>query len=155
MSIKKAEPINLETVRDITVCTIQAIYPHYYAQGAVDFFLAHHKETNIRSDIQDNMVMLCYDASNHAVGTVTIKKNEICRLFVLPQYQGCGFGREMLDYAEKRILETYDEIVLDASLPAKRIYLKRGYSVMDFHVIETENGDFLCYDVMMKKGSST
>ena len=96
--------------------------------------------------------MLCYDASNHAVGTVTIKKNEICRLFVLPQYQGCGFGREMLDYAEKRILETYDEIVLDASLPAKRIYLKRGYSVMDFHVIETENGDFLCYDVMMKKG---
>lgn len=152
MSIRKAKLINLEIVKEITVSTIQAIYPHYYAQGAVDFFLTHHKETNIRSDIQDNMVMLCYDASDYAVGTVTIKKNEICRLFVLPQYQGCGYGREMLDYAEKKILETYNAIVLDASLPAKRIYLKRGYSVTDFHVIETANGDFLCYDVMMKKG---
>lgn len=155
MSIRKAELINLEIIKDITVSTIQAIYPHYYAQGAVDFFLAHHKETSIRSDIQDNMVMLCYDESDHAVGTVTIKNNEVCRLFVLPQHQGCGFGREMLNYAEKRILETYDTIVLDASLPAKRIYLKRGYSVMDFHVIETANGDFLCYDVMMKKRGST
>lgn len=153
MSIKKAELIDLETVKDITVCTIQTIYPHYYAQGAVEFFLSHHNETNIRCDIQSGTIILCYDESDRAVGTMTIKKNEICRLFVLPQYQGCGYGREMLNYAEKKILKTYDAIVLDASLPAKRMYLKRGYSVTDFHVIETANGDFLCYDVMMKKES--
>ena len=31
-----------------------------------------------------------------AIGTVTIKENEICRLFVLPKYQHKGFGRQLL-----------------------------------------------------------
>lgn len=43
-----------------------------------------------------------------------------------------------------------NEIVLDASLPAKRIYRKRGYVDWAYHTIQTENGDFLCYDVMRK-----
>lgn len=44
---------------------------------------------------------------------------EICRLFVLPAYQGVGYGREMLDFAEKIISAWYSKVVLDASLPAK------------------------------------
>ena len=40
------------------------------------------------------------------------------------------------------------EIVLDASLPAKRIYRKRGYVDAEYHTIQTDSGDFLCYDVM-------
>ena len=50
------------------------------------------------------------------------------------------------DYAA----QNYDEIVLDASLSAKAIYLKRGYRQTDYHTIRTVNGDHLCYDVMTK-----
>ena len=64
------------------------------------FFLAHHSEDNIMKDIERNRVFLCLDGSRNAVGTVTIKKNEISRLFVLPSYQGMGYGTEMLDFAE-------------------------------------------------------
>lgn len=38
-----------------------------------------------------------------------------------------------------------------AALPAKRIYLKHGYREAAYHIIETDNGDFLCYDEMVKQ----
>ena len=40
-----------------------------------------------------------------------------------------------------------------ASLPAKPIYKKRGYRETEYHTVQTENGDFLCYDVMEMKQS--
>ncbi len=50
---------------------------------------------NILKDIKKNRVFLYLDTSQNAIGTVTVKGNEICRLFVLPAYQGKGFGTEM------------------------------------------------------------
>ncbi len=119
--------------------------------GAVDFFVQHHNFDNIKSDIEAGCVYMKCDDSNQAVGTVTIKENEICRLFVLPPYQGKGYGRKLLDFAEEMIKGYSGQIILDASLPAKRIYLKRGYKEIEYHVIETENGDKLCHDVMKKE----
>ncbi len=37
---------------------------------------------------------------------------------------------------------------MDASLPAKRIYRKRGYKETEYNTVKTDNGDYLCYDVM-------
>ena len=84
---------------------------------------------------------------------MSIKENDICRLFVLPEFQGKGYGRELLDFAENEIAKKYEEIMLDASLPAKRIYLKRGYKEKESHIINANYGDFLCYDVMVKRHS--
>ena len=72
------------------------------------------------------------------------------RLFVSPQHQKKGYGRELLDFAEGKVSEEYSEIVIDASLPAKSIYLKRGYKEISYNKILTDNGDYLCYDVMVK-----
>ncbi len=149
MNIKKAVLSDAEMVKAITEQTINSVYPQYYPKGAVDFFLSHHNENNIKSDIEKGIVYVLYDNEN-AVGTVTLRDNEICRLFVLPEYQGKGFGGRLLDFAEKKIAENYGKIIIDASLPAKPIYLKRGYVFTEYHTIKTENGDFLCYDVMEK-----
>lgn len=155
MSIRKATSEDFKTVKEITEKTISEIYPHYYPNGAVNFFLAHHKESNIINDIHENNVYICFDDKQNAVGTVTVKHNEICRLFVLPKYQGYGYGRELMNYAEQIIFEKYSKVLLDASLPAKKIYLKRGYFAIESNVIPTENGDFLCYDVMVKNKGET
>ena len=45
----------------------------------------------------------------------------------------------------------YPECVADASFPAKSIYLRRGYADKEYHTVRTDNGDYLCYDVMAKK----
>ncbi len=151
MSIKQAYKEDLQVVKYITIETINQIYPHYYPKGAVEFFVEHHNDANILNDIEAGKIYLCINDENQPVGTVTIKENDICRLFVLPEFQGKGYGRELLAFAENEISKTYEEILLDASLPAKRIYLKRGYKEKESHIISANYGDFLCYDIMVKK----
>lgn len=53
-------------------------------------------------------------------------------------------------WQKKMISKTNKTVVLDASFPAKKIYIKRGYEPTEYNMIETENGDYLCFDVMEK-----
>ena len=108
MSIIKADISDIKIVKYITTETINSIYPCYYPEGAVDFFLGHHNDKNIENDIKSGIVYLCFDDKNNVIGTVTIKENEICRLFVLPEYQGNGYGRELISFAEDEIFQKYD-----------------------------------------------
>lgn len=148
MYIRSASKADLETVKNITYETIQAIYPHYYPKGAVDFFIDHHNEENILEDISLGRVLLLEEQV--AVGTVTIKENEICRLFILPKEQGKGYGSLLLDYAEEQIGRRFVTVRLDASFSAKALYLRRGYKIIASPTILTISGDYLCYDIMEK-----
>ncbi len=151
MHIQLAGTEDSGIVKEITCTTIREIYPQYYPGGAVAFFLEHHSDEAIRSDIAAGCVFLLFDAEQNAVGTVTIRENEICRLFVLPQYQGNGFGTMLLDFAEAEIAGHAREICLDASLSAKAMYLKRGYRETAYHTLRTKDNAFLCYDSMAKQ----
>ena len=150
MSIIQAVLSDFNTVKKISESTISEIYPHYYPKGAVEFFLSHHSNSNICNDIKLRRVYLYFDTEQNAVGTITIKNNEICRFFVLPLYQKRGYGTEMLDYAEKLISNKFSNVAVAASLPAKNLYLKRGYKSVEYNIIPTDDNDFLCYDVMEK-----
>ena len=72
----------MEIIRKITRSTIKSIYPRYYPAGAVGFFLAHHSDEHIVTDISDNKIFILYEGGE-PVGTVTIKDNNINRLFFL------------------------------------------------------------------------
>lgn len=149
--IRPASEADLAVIRHIVRTTIETVYPQYYPAGAVAFFLSHHNDEAIRQDLAAGRVFLCMDDAQQPTGTVTIRENEILRLFVLPEFQGKGYGRELLDFAEQAVREQYPVIQIDASFAAKSIYLKRGYKETEYHKIRTENGDFLCYDVMLKE----
>ena len=148
--IKNAAMTDFEAIRDITRRTINEIYPRYYPKGAVDFFLKHHSDESIRRDISQGLVYLLTDSEGIPEGTVTVKGNEILRLFVLPEAQGKGLGRQLLDFAEAAVFERYDEAVIDSSLAAKPIYLRRGYKETEYNLLPADNGDFLCFDIMKK-----
>ncbi len=150
MRILRLVTDHIDTVYDIVQTTIAAVYPRYYPQGAVDFFAKLHSMQNICHDVSVHRVFLLLNEENIPVGTVTVKENEICRLFVLPAFQGKGYGSLLMKYAERFIAAKYSCVILDASLPAKSIYLHRGYVSIDYHTIETDNGDFLCYDIMQR-----
>lgn len=152
MKIAKAKIEDAEKVKCISHETINAVYPRYYPQGAVDFFLAHHSISHISKDIGEGCVWLIYDEEK-AVGTVTVNGNEINRLFVLPEYQGKGFGRELMRFAESIVFDRWDTSELSASLPAKAMYMKNGYEFSEYNIIDCNNGDKLCYDYMIKRKS--
>lgn len=147
--MRLAEIKDLEHILKITGDTISGIYSHYYAGGVVDFFLKLHSRENILSDIEKGMVWLL-EENGCPIGTVTIKGNAVNRLFVLPDYQSHGYGSRLMDFAEDKIAEQYSHVHIDSSLPAKEMYLKRGYKEKKTSKIQADNGDILIYDEMEK-----
>ena len=136
-------------VAEIVRKTIQTIYPKYYPTGAVQFFLNLHCEEHIKKAMTEEQVYFAF-VKGTIVGTGSIRKNEICRLFILPQYQKKGYGSRLMDCLEEIVFKNHKTINIDASFPAEPLYLKRGYKIISYEKIETENGDFLCYHIMEK-----
>ena len=151
MNIRIADENDFNTVKDITLTTIGEIYPKYYPEGAVRFFINHHSDEHILRDIRKGIVYLLITDDGTAAGTVTLSDDEIDRLFVLPSFQHKGYGRALIDFAEEEIARTHDVIILHASMPAKKIYLKRGFKEVEYNILDTGYGDYLCFDKMEKK----
>ncbi|MBE6850893.1 MAG: GNAT family N-acetyltransferase [Ruminococcus sp.] len=148
--IIKAKQNDLQTVYEIVQATIAAVYPHYYPAGAVQFFQDHHSIDHISADISDgNVYLLC--CGETVVGTVTIVRNEINRLFVLPAYQGRGYGGMLMEFAETEISAHYEFAELSSSFSAQEMYQKLGYIPFDFRKIACANDDWLCYAQMRKE----
>lgn len=141
---------NSALVSEIVEKTIKTIYPHYYPAGAVQFFLDLHCKERIEEVMSSEEIYLVMVREN-VIGTGSIRKNEICRLFILPEYQGKGYGSKLMDLLEARIFENYPKVHVAASFPAESMYLKRGYQIVSYEKIEAENGDFLCYHTMEKR----
>lgn len=60
-------------------------------------------------------------------------------------------AQKCLILQNKQSFSQYSKVILDVSLPAKKIYLKRGYKKIEFNSIAVGNQEFLCYDVMQKR----
>lgn len=150
MDIYIAKKSDFEMVKYITHQTISEVYPHFYPGGVVDFFLELHSAEHILKEIELSNTYLAV-CDKKCIGTITINEKEISRLFVLPDYQGEGFGTALMDFAEQKIFESYSEIELHASLSGKKMYIKRGYKEKEYRCKELENGDWICIDIMEKR----
>lgn len=147
---KIAQPCDLDTVQRIVNTTISEIYPLYYPGDVVRFFLDHHAHAKILTDIKTGSVCL-FEANSVTIGTGTIHGNEIKRVFVLPEYQGRGYGSVIMKQLEDIIFSKYRIVKLDSSFPAFGMYLKRGYKSRAWRKIVMASGQVLCYHEMEKE----
>lgn len=140
----------LNEVHNVVQDTIKKVYPRYYPKEVVDFFCRLHNEENIQKDIENQSVgILVIDGI--IAGTGCYHENHITRVYVLPQYQGRGYGSYIMQCLEEEIARNYDSVYLDASLPASCLYEKRGYKTIEHCKWPVENDVVLVYEVMEKK----
>lgn len=145
-----AQKSDTKLVFDIVQRTIKTIYPKYYPQEVVKFFCELHNLENIEKDICGGFVGLLKDGE-HFVGTGCHKENHITRVYVLPEFQGKGYGTYIMNWLEEEISKIHKKAFLDASLPASHMYEKRGYVTIEHCNWEVDNGVILVYDVMEKE----
>lgn len=78
-----------------------------------------------------------YEIDDVIVGMGCLDKNEIEKVYVMPEMQGKGIGGEIMSYleslAEKR---GYDELTLNALPNAVEFYIKKGYIEAGMHYYE-------------------
>lgn len=147
--IIKAESMQSANVYSVVQTTIQEIYPRYYTDEVVLFFIELHSVEAISEDISKGMVYVLMCGGTIAA-TGTIDGNHINRVYVLPEYRGRGVGKRLMDYLEDIISKSYTEIWVDASLPAGGFYQMRGYVTKDHQEYPLENDKILAYEVMCK-----
>ncbi len=150
MEYIKATDIDCEQIYKIVQDTVTAVYPKYYPKEVVDFFCALHSRENIAKDITNGKVGVLVD--NHCiVGTGSHDGNHITRVYVLPEFQGKGYGSFIMQCLESEIAKSDSTVLLDASLPASCLYEHRGYLTKNHEKYLVENGVVLVYEVMEKK----
>jgi len=137
-------------VFDVIHKTIEEIYPKYYPRSAVDFFHNHHSKENMKKQMPNEFILLLTD-NNKIVGTGTLSENEIKRFFILPEYQGKGYGKKLLIELEKNIDKNkFDEFTLGSSLGAVGFYQRNDYVYKNYKTINLPDGNYLCYLEMVK-----
>lgn len=123
--------------------------PDYYTQPVVDFFGRLHSLDHIKSDIaQGRIGVLVKDGE--IIGTGSRTDHHITRVYVLPEYQGLGFGSMIMDALEKEIFKSYEFCELDASLPACIFYENRGYQTVKHVKYDIGGGKCMIYEIMRK-----
>ena len=150
MVYRKATIKEAQLVCDIVQVTKAQIYPHYYTQAVVNFFGRLHSIDNIKKDIVDGRIDVL-EVNGKIVGTGSRTDNHITRVYVLPEYEGQGFGSIIMDRLEDEIFKEYDYCDLDASLPAAIFYEHRGYCTVEHRKHDIGDGEVMIYEIMRKE----
>ena len=150
MEYIRASEKDAQSVFELVQYTIMTVYSKYYPKEVVEFFCELHSRENISEDIKSGHVGILVQ-ENSIVGTGSYKDNHITRVYVSPKFQGQGYGSYIMGCLEKEIGEKYTSVYLDASLPASRLYEKRGYKTLKHEKYMVKNGAVLIYEVMEKK----
>ncbi len=150
MNYRKASMEDAEIITDVVQQTKAGIYPKYYPKEIVEFFGQLHCYEHIIKDIKKNIVYVL-EVNDIIVGTGSFEENHITRVYVLPQYQGKGYGYHILKELEKEIARNYNNVILDASLPACKFYEGNGYKTVRHEEWKCDNEMILVYDVMEKQ----
>lgn len=150
MEFLLAKEQDAEQVYMLVQETIRTVYPKYYLKEIVDMFCAFHSRENILRDIEEGNTYILSE-NEKIIGTGTAKENHITRVYVLPECQRKGYGTLIMNRLEDRIKEQYEFVEIDASLPACKLYAKRGYQTVDHGSWDCNNGVIQVYEIMKKQ----
>lgn len=148
--ISKARLEQTDEVAEIVSKTISEVYSKYYSDEVVNFFLQIHNHDSICQDIMDNNTYVI-SREDTILGTGTIHQNTISRVYIHPDNQYKGIGTMLMDYLEKEIIEKYSYVDIDASLPAIKFYINRGYELLTQSEHSVANRKVLSFSIMRKR----
>jgi len=139
---------DLERLKFIVHTTVKKAYTGVYPQEAIEYFLNLHSKENMEKDIPKGCTFML-ELEGKIIASGSIVENEIKRVFVLPEYQGKGYGRKIMERIEKAaLINGIRRVELCASLPSKDFYLALEYEIVRFtHLLLNNNKKLEYYDM--------
>lgn len=125
--IRQAKEQDTGIVHDIVCKTMERAYSSCYAPEVIDYFRDYHSMDNICNDISNGDTYII-EVDGKCVGTGSHHGNYISRVFIHPDFQGYGYGTEIMEYLEKLILDEHESVFLHSSITGYQFYLDHGYS---------------------------
>lgn len=122
-----------------------------YSEFALKEFLEESRKERVLEDIR-TINVYCLKKWGNVVGVVSFYEDKVDGLYVHPRYVGKGYGSRLLLFAEKKIKEKYNSVLLFSTLNSESFYKTKGYSSGEVVVSFSENP--LLFVEMKKKLSN-
>ncbi|MFM9988678.1 GNAT family N-acetyltransferase [Flavobacterium sp.] len=162
MKISVATKSQLEIVRDLAYKIWPSTYGAILSEVQLDFMLDKFYNLNYLENqlINENQVFLLIEENNKYFGFCSYElncessnKTKLHKIYVLPETQGKGIGKILLNEVEKIASENNNSALflnVNRYNNAQEFYKKQGYSVIKTIDIEIGNG-YLMEDFVMEK----
>ncbi len=147
MSIRKATVKDAKAIVNVIKETVQGTHQQLYASESIGNILNIYRLEKVIHYIEsyDYFVL---EIDERIVGCVLVKEGKMRSLYVLPSFGGKGYGRELVEVAERCAKEAgYKEIWLWSSLVSYDFYIHMGYEFIE----DVINEKGVVVDKAMKK----
>ena len=130
-TIRRFQEADLPYVHELVHKTIDISYPADYSARVIELFKEFHSHENILEDTRNGCTLVALH-DGEIVGTGTLLKAHIRRVFVNPTLHGRGIGSLIAAELEK-IAADNSETVLDlaAALGSRTFWEARGFTVQE------------------------
>ena len=139
---RKATPGDVQRVWYVVRYTKDVIYPDYYTQAVVEYVDRYYTFEIIKNDIEQGRTrVLVKDGEIIATGSRV--DNHIMRVYVLPEFQGQGFGSALVTALCGMLAPHFDHIRLgfvSTNPQSRHFWLKNGFHIVsegEYIVIES------------------
>ena len=161
MNISFASNYQLSIVRDLAYQIWPIAYKEILSEHQLDYMLdLIYSIESLTKQMESNHIFLLVEESSSYIGFASFElnydssnKTKIQKLYVLPQIQGKGVGKKLIDIIEKEAIENNQSSLLlnvNKYNIAKDFYLKQGFSISYSEIIDIGNG-YIMDDYVMEK----
>ncbi|MES2748678.1 MAG: GNAT family N-acetyltransferase [Bacteroidota bacterium] len=161
MNFVVASKVQLAIVRDLAYKIWPPTFEKILSTEQIDYMLnMMYSMASLEEQLQSNRVFLLAEEGNGFIGFASYEvnfdnsnKTKIHKLYVLPETQGKGVGRQLIDFITDIALKNQDTILhltVNKYNKATDFYLKNGFEVTEEVVFDIGNG-YVMDDYIMEK----
>jgi len=153
---KEQLPIVQELANKIWPPTFKSILAAEQIEYMLDMM---YSMDSLEKQLESNRVFLLAEEGNHFVGFASYElnfekaKTKIHKLYVLPETQGKGVGRRLIDFITQIAVSNQNHtlhLTVNKYNKAKDFYLKNGFEITEEAVFDIGNG-YIMDDYLMEK----
>jgi GNAT superfamily N-acetyltransferase len=147
--IRKAERKDLDKCSKVICKVIREIEAKYYLPKIVNYWQEYNSLQNLENEAKSTE-FLVYEERGSILGVGAIEGAHIKKVYVLPEYQGKGVGRSLLENLEQLAKDKgFCECELNSTINALNFYKRFGYQEQGFVSME-KNGISVTFTRMTK-----
>ena len=173
MNIVVATKEQLSIVRDLALKIWPVTYTNVISAGQIEYMLdMMYSLESLEKQFQSNKIFLLAEDDNHFIGYVSYElnykdenqknqenlkqvqiKTRIHKLYVLPETQGRGIGKQLIDCVAEIALTNHNsalDLTVNKNNKAKDFYLKNGFEITEKAVFDIGSG-YVMDDYIMEK----
>ena len=162
IQIVAAKPTDFDSIRDLAYAIWPHTYGHILSKEQLDYMLGafYSADTLTKNATEKNHVFLLVEEDGKHLGFISYEhhyQNEpvtrIHKIYVLPETQGRGIGKMLMDHVEDLAKQNHSEALslnVNRYNNAQRFYKKIGFEITAEEDIDIGRG-YLMEDFVMKK----